>query len=174
MDGEEPPARGDDLLGTPPRTPPILGRVSVGVGSPPPRSISVGTMVRPGDLTPHQHSGDESFVPGTSDLPGRGHQPVSNGNVRQLHSSSLRLQGGGGGGAVSDSLCELTGQLLRWTETHNVLLEARYLLGQSNVLADLLSRRNHRWRRRSSAPGDPRRSTYLQHTSMRSFPCIAH
>ena len=46
------------------------------------------------------------------------------------------------GGTVSDSLCELTGQLLRWTEAHNVLLEARYLPGQSNVLADLLSRRN--------------------------------
>ena len=46
------------------------------------------------------------------------------------------------GGTVSDSLCELTGQLLRWTEAHNVLLEARYLLGQSNVLADLLSCRN--------------------------------
>ena len=46
------------------------------------------------------------------------------------------------GGTVSDSLCELRGQLLRWTEAHNVLLEARYLLGQSNVLADLLSRHN--------------------------------
>ena len=45
-------------------------------------------------------------------------------------------------GTVSDSLCELIGQLLRWTEAHNVLLEARYLPGQSNVLADLLSRRN--------------------------------
>ena len=46
------------------------------------------------------------------------------------------------GGTVLDSLCELTGQLLRWTEDHNMLLEARYLPGQSNVLADLLSRRN--------------------------------
>ena len=46
------------------------------------------------------------------------------------------------GGTVSDTLYELTGQLLRWTEAHNVLLEARYLPGQSNVLADLLSRRN--------------------------------
>ena len=46
------------------------------------------------------------------------------------------------GGTVSDSLCELTGQLLHWTEAHNMLLEARYLPGQSNVLADLLSRQN--------------------------------
>ena len=100
-------------------------------------------MARPGDLTPHQHSGDESSIPGASGLSGRGHQPASNGNVRQLHGSSLRLQaGGGGGGTVSDSLCELTGQLLCWMEAHNVLLEARYLPGQSNVLADLLSRCN--------------------------------
>ena len=46
------------------------------------------------------------------------------------------------GGTVSDSLCSLTGQLLRWTESHNVHLEARHLPGQSNVLTDLLSRRN--------------------------------
>ena len=48
------------------------------------------------------------------------------------------------GGTVSNSLCSLTGQLLRWTESHDVHLEARYryLPGQSNVLADLLSRRN--------------------------------
>ena len=46
------------------------------------------------------------------------------------------------GGTVSNSLCELTGQLLCWTEAHNVLLETRYLPGQSKVLADLLSRRN--------------------------------
>ena len=45
-------------------------------------------------------------------------------------------------GTVSDSFCALTGQLLRWTESNNVQLEARYLPGQSNVLADLLSRRN--------------------------------
>ena len=46
------------------------------------------------------------------------------------------------GGTFSDSLCSLTGQLLQWTESHNVHLEARYLPGQSNVLADLLNRRN--------------------------------
>ena len=46
------------------------------------------------------------------------------------------------GGTAFDSLCELTGQLLRWAETHNVLLEARYLPWQSNVLTDLLSHRN--------------------------------
>ena len=46
------------------------------------------------------------------------------------------------GGTVSDSLCLLTEQLLRWTESNRVQLEARYLPGQSNILADLLSRHN--------------------------------
>ena len=95
VDDEKPSPRGDALWGTPTRTPPILRRVSVGVGSPPPRSFSVGTMVRPGDLAPHQHTRDESSVPGTSDLPKHNHQPASDSNVRQLHGGSLRQQAGG-------------------------------------------------------------------------------
>ena len=45
------------------------------------------------------------------------------------------------GGTVSRSLCLLTSRLLRWTESFNVHLDARYLPGESNVLADVLSRR---------------------------------
>ena len=45
------------------------------------------------------------------------------------------------GGTVSRPLCLLTSRLLRWTESFDVLLEARYLPGESNVLADVLSRR---------------------------------
>ena len=45
------------------------------------------------------------------------------------------------GGTVSRPLCLLTSRLLRWTESFNVHLEARYLPGESNVLADVLSRR---------------------------------
>ena len=45
------------------------------------------------------------------------------------------------GRMMSRSLCSLTSRLLRWTESLNVHLDARYLPGQSNVLADLLSRR---------------------------------
>ena len=40
------------------------------------------------------------------------------------------------------SLCPLASQLLRCSESLNVHLDARYLPGQSNVLADLLSRRD--------------------------------
>ena len=43
-----------------------------------------------------QYPGDESSVPGTSDLPGHDHQPASDSNVQQLHGSSLCLQAGGG------------------------------------------------------------------------------
>ena len=45
------------------------------------------------------------------------------------------------GGTVSRPLCLLTSRLLRWTESFDVHLEAGYLPGESNVLADVLSRR---------------------------------
>ena len=46
------------------------------------------------------------------------------------------------GGTVSRFLCSLASQLLRWSESLNVHFDARYLPGQSNVLADLLSCRD--------------------------------
>ena len=45
------------------------------------------------------------------------------------------------GGTVSWALCSLTSRLLRWTESLDIHLDARYLPGQANVLSDLLSRR---------------------------------
>ena len=45
------------------------------------------------------------------------------------------------GGTVSWALCLLTSRLLRWTESFDVHLDARYLPGQDNVLADVLSHR---------------------------------
>ena len=45
------------------------------------------------------------------------------------------------GGTVSRALCSLASCLLRWTESLDIHLDARYLPGQANVLADLLSRR---------------------------------
>ena len=46
------------------------------------------------------------------------------------------------GGTHSRSMCELTSRLLKWMDNIDVHLEARYLPGQNNVLADLLSRRD--------------------------------
>ena len=45
------------------------------------------------------------------------------------------------GGAVSRVLCLMISRLLRWMESFDIHLDARYLPGQANVLADLLSRR---------------------------------
>ena len=45
------------------------------------------------------------------------------------------------GGTVSRALCLLTSRLLRWTESFDIHLDVRYLPGESNILADLLSRR---------------------------------
>ena len=45
-------------------------------------------------------------------------------------------------GTVSRSLCPLASCLLRWMESLDVHFDARYLPGQSNVLADFLSRRD--------------------------------
>ena len=45
------------------------------------------------------------------------------------------------GGTVSRALCLLGSRLMRWTESFDIHLDARYLPGQANVLADVLSRR---------------------------------
>ena len=45
------------------------------------------------------------------------------------------------GGTVSWALCLLASRLLRWTESFDNHRDARYLSGQANVLADLLSHR---------------------------------
>ena len=43
------------------------------------------------------------------------------------------------GGTVSQALCLLGSRLLRWTESFDIHLGARYLPGHANVLADVLS-----------------------------------
>ena len=45
------------------------------------------------------------------------------------------------GGTVSRALCLLASRLLRWTESFDIHLDARYLPGHANILADVLSRR---------------------------------
>ena len=63
------------------------------------------------------------------------------------------------GGTVSRPLCLLTSRLLRWAESFDVHLEARYLPGESNVLADVLSRPRASCRDRVVSPPSGGEST---------------
>ena len=87
------------------------------------------------------------------------------------------------GGTVSRSLCLLTSRLLRWTESFDVHLDARYLPGESNVwqmfsaVAGKLWGQSGlstlRWRGHFFVRGAIRQSTCLRPASTRSCPYIA-
>ena len=115
---------------------PVLGRVSVGVGCTPPRPGGVRDVVRAGEIAAHQSSRIESIVFGIAVISGVGCRVTA-----MCDNSTVVAYVNKQGGTVSRSLCSLASQLLRWTESLDVHLDARYLPGQSNVLADLLSRR---------------------------------
>ena len=86
-------------------------------------------MVRPGD--------EGSFLR-PSVVSRRCHRSPCDSNVRQLDSRGVRQQARG---TVSRAPCSLASRLLRWTESLDIHLDARYLPGQANVLVDLLSHR---------------------------------
>ena len=111
---------------------------SSGLGCSPPRSKRVRGVVRPGEVVAHQSSRNEGHVLGPSGLSRSCLGSPCDRDVRQLHGCGVRQQTGG---TVSRPLCLLTSRLLRWAESFDVHLEARYLPGESNVLADVLSRR---------------------------------
>ena len=119
--------------------PPVLGRASVGVGCTPPRSSSARGVVRAGEVAAHQSSRNESIVSATAVISGVSHRSPCDHDVRQLAGGGLRQQAGWD---VSRSLCSLASQLLRWSESLDVHLDARYLPGQSNVLVDLFRHRD--------------------------------
>ena len=127
VDGEGPSTRGGTLRITGPSPTSVLGCVPGGLGSSPPRPASIGGVVSSGELSPHQPARDESPVPRPAVVQKPGHRPPSDCHVQQLNGGSLRQQAGGG--TVSSALCLLTGQLLRWAETRDIQLEARYLPG---------------------------------------------
>ena len=108
------------------------------MGRSPPRSKCVRGMVRLGEVAPHQSSRNEGPLPGSSGISGRCHRSSRDSDVRKLNGRGVRQQTRGHG---FPALCLLTSRLLRWTESFDVHLDARYLPGESNVLADLLSRR---------------------------------
>ena len=95
VDGEGPPTRGDTLRNSNPGPPSILGCVPSGLGSSPPRPVSVGSMVTPGELVTHQSPGDEGSVRGLSFVQAPSHRPPGDSNVRQFDCSRLCEQAGG-------------------------------------------------------------------------------
>ena len=94
-------------------------------------------VVRAGEVAAHQSSQNEGIVSGIAVISGVGRRVTA-----MCNNWTVVAYVNKEGGTVSRSLCSLASQLLRWTESLDVHLNARYLPGQSNVLADLLSRRD--------------------------------
>ena len=128
VDGEGPSLNGGSIRDTCAGSSPVFGRVLLGVGRSPPRPTRVRGVVRPGKVAPHQSSRNEGPLSGSSGLSRRSHRSSRDSDVRQQK-----------GGTASRALCLLTSRLLRWTESFDVHLDAGYLPGENNVLADLLS-----------------------------------
>ena len=128
VDGEGSPVSGGSIRDTCAGSAPVFGHVFVGVGCSPPRSKRVRGVVRPGEVVAHQSSRNEGPLSGSSGFSGRCSRSPCDRDVRQLHGCGVRQQ-------------TLTSRLLRWTESFDVHLDARYLPGESNVLAGVLSRR---------------------------------
>ena len=138
VDGEGSPVDGGSIRDTCSGSALVFGRVFVGVGCSPPRSKRVRGVVCPREVVAHQSSRNEGPLPGSSGFSRGCSRSLCDRDVRQLHGCGVHQQTGGHG---SRPLCLLTSRLLRWTESFDVHLDARYLPGESNVLADVLSRR---------------------------------
>ena len=139
VDGEGPSFDGGSIRDTCSGSSPVFGRVLFGVGRPPPRSTRVRGVVGPGEVAAHQSSRDEGAVLGPSVISRKCHRSSCDRDVRQLDGRFVRQQARGHG--FPGPMCSLTSSLLRWTESLDIHLDAKYLPGQASVLADLLSRR---------------------------------
>ena len=134
VDGEEPPFDGGSIWDTFSGSSPVFGHFLFGVGRSPPRSTHVRGVVRPGKVAAHQSSRDEGSVLGPSVVSRRGHRSCA-----MCDKSTVVAYVNKQGGTVSRALCLLASRLLRWTESLDIHLDARYPPGQANVLADLLN-----------------------------------
>ena len=138
VDGEGSPVSGGSIRDTCSGSTPVFGRVFVGLGCSPPRSKRVRGVVRPGEVV-HIHLLEMKAM----FLALQAFQEVVSGHhvTAMCDNSTVVAYVDKQGGTVSRPLCLLTSRLLRWAESFDVHLEARYLPGKSNVLADVLSRR---------------------------------
>ena len=108
----------------------------VRMGRSPPRSTHVWGVVRPGEVASHQSSRMKAlFLALQSFRDVIGHHVIA-----MCDNSTVVAYVNKQGGTVSWALCLLASHLLRWTESLDIHLNARYLPTQANVLADLLSR----------------------------------
>ena len=138
VDGERPSVDRGSIRDTCSGSSPVFGRVLFGMGRSPSRSTRVQGVVRPGEVAAHQSSRNEgSFL-----RPSGIREDVIGHHVTAMcDNSTVVAYVNKQGGTDSRALCLLTSRLLRCTESFDIHLDARYLPGQANVLADLLSRR---------------------------------
>ena len=139
VDGAGPSSHGGSVRDTCSRSTPVLGRLSIRVGRTPPRSGGIRSVVEPGEIAAHNLLKMKALflaLQSFQELVTGHHVTAMCDNLTVVAYVSRQ------GGTISRSLCLLASQLLRWAESLDVHLDARYLPGQSNVLADLLSRRD--------------------------------
>ena len=73
---------------------PVLGRVSVGMGSTPPRPCCARGVVGTGEVAAHQSFGNEGNISGIAVFSGVGRRSPCDRDVQQLDNSGLRQQAG--------------------------------------------------------------------------------
>ena len=138
VDGEGSPVSGGSVRDTCSGSTPVFGRVFVGLGCSPPRSKRVRGVVRPGEVVHINLLEMKALFLALQAF----QEDIAGHHVTAMcDNSTVVAYVNKQGGTVSRPLCLLTSRLLRWTESFDVHLEARYLPGESNVLADVLSRR---------------------------------
>ena len=90
VDGGEPSSPRGSIWDTTSGSSPVLGRVSVGVGSTPPRSFRVRGVVGGGEVVTHQPLRDEGNVSSIAVISGGGRRLSGDRDVRQLDGCGLR------------------------------------------------------------------------------------
>ena len=138
VDGEGSSVDGGSIRDTCSGSSPVFGRVLFGVGRSLPQSTHVRGVVGPGKVAAHQSFEMKALFLG---LQAFREDVIGHHVTAMCDNSTVMAYVNKQGGTVSRALCLLASRLLRWMESLDIHLDARYLPGQANILADLLSRR---------------------------------
>ena len=138
VDGEGSSVDGGSIRDTCSGSSPVFGRVLFGMGRSPSRSTRVGVW---SDQEKLLHINLLEMKALFLALQAFREDVIGHHETAMCDNSTVVAYVNKQGGMVSRALCLLTSRLLRWTESFDVHLDARYLPGQDNVLADTLSRR---------------------------------